>query len=172
MEAVNFIDTITYSRLFKTLRAYLDSFEELKKERNAFIYSTYETNRELLTSQLLSDAIIWEDNEVYGEVLESRYAVLISEIKTIDVFDKKLEYLAQKINRILKFISALKTKFLQLQKLNRRKLYRSKVNLIFKNLDDSHLGFELFSLKNNSINNLKFKYYPLWNQHMNSLPSC
>jgi len=122
-------------------------------------------NKEIIRQQHIRDYtldsyFICGINEHAIEYKAERYAKLIATI-TVKTINKKLESLSLKINRLNALISKLKTKFLQLQKLNKRKIFRSKVNLIFKNLDDCHLKFDLFSF-NKSTKILENNNQAIW----------
>jgi hypothetical protein len=148
------------------IRVLTKAAEELRKQRELFI--TYDKTTEIIkkpfiSSKYLRAEYLSESIEVTLEASDFYYNIFSAiEVKSID---KKLESIDQKISRLIKLISILKTKFSQLKKLNKRSLFRSQVHLIFKNLDDTHLSFDLFPYNVFRIFQ-KFKHYPACNQQM------
>ena len=85
--------------------------------------------------------------------------------------DKVLEDIRQRIFKVLKLISLLKTKILQLKKINRKNLFRKQVNLVYKNMDDTHLRFYQFSLVNSmNFRNLKYCVYEIYSKTPYKIP--
>ncbi|HTD99319.1 MAG TPA: hypothetical protein VK668_08520 [Mucilaginibacter sp.] len=134
----------------KKVSTYYSGYAKNFSSENSFEIAKY-------CSQLSECEFVVKIVKRYHRYLDTYFAQLIS--SSVKSADKRLESVNQKIKRIKKLITTLRTKILQLKKFNKKSLFRKQVNLIYKNMDDTHLNFELFIMLAKMIIQ-KFKYYP------------
>lgn len=121
---------------------------------------------------LLNEEAIWLTSKVTDEFYKSIYVPygedFISYLKSWSESVKvKIQKVEAKFDRLRKYIIKLKISVASMRHINKKRVFRTKVNLIFKNLDDAHSsGLNYF----NSVNALylTFKYHTSWKLTFNN----
>jgi hypothetical protein len=95
-------------------------------------------------------------HQSYGEAYLHYIKIWSEEVKL------KIQQVKSKFDRLFKYIVKLKISIANIRRVNKKRVFRTKVNLVFKNLDDAHLPDLNYSYSVNAFY-LTFKYSKSWN---------
>lgn len=131
--------------------------------------SLYELHDQL--SELTKEAK-WLESKITDEFYQSLYLPYGEDIDSYikswsERVKQKIEVVQTKFDRLFKYILKVKISVGTIRRINKKRVFRTQVNLVFKNLDDAH------SAELNYFNSVKeiyltFKYNKSWNLTYNN----
>ncbi len=147
-------------KMFETPNDYLGYSEQVGRR-----------TKELLALQdqlsLLNEEAVWLNSKVTDDFYKSIFVPYGQDLFTYlqswsEQVKIKIQKVVEKFDRLCKYIIKLKIGAGTIRRINKRRVFRTKVNLIFKNLDDAHPSeLNLINSATNVIYQI-FKYNSSW----------